>query len=302
MKLESSQPERWRRSISQVVILTAGGSTLRFPKMGRARVGAGSSFFRWQGRLREMGLGSASTVSLAQARELAAKWRAELTAGRNPFDAREVERRASRNGRTFREVAVDLHAAKSPAWRNLKVRRQWMAPLERYAARLMPLSVDQIKTEDVLGCLQPIWTTKPETASRVRGRIEGVLDAARVRGLIPPNEANPARWRGHLSHLLPKRRKLSRGHHPAMAYRDVPQFIRQLRAREAVAALALEFLILTASRTNEVLGACWDEVDFASRLWTVPGRRMKSGASIVFPSPPVQSKSLGWRAKLALEN
>ena len=106
--------------------------------------------FRWQGRLREMGLGSAATVSLAQARELADRWRAELAAGRNPLDTREVERRSTQSGQTFREIALDLHAAKSPAWRNAKVRRQWMAPLERYAARLMPLPVDQIRTEDVL--------------------------------------------------------------------------------------------------------------------------------------------------------
>ena len=109
------------------------------------------------------------------------------------------------------------------------------------------------------------------------GRVESVLDAARARGLIAPNEANPARWRGHLAHLLPKRQKLSRGHHRAMAYQDVPEFVLKLRAREAVAALALEFLILTASRTNEVLGARWEELDFASRVWTLPRQRMKGG-------------------------
>ena len=135
--------------------------------------------FRWQGKLREMGLGSAATVPLAQARELAGKWRAELVAGRNPLDVREAERRAMQNGRTFGEIAAELYAAKSPGWRNPKVRKQWMTPLERYAHRLMSMPVDQIRTEDVLACLQPIWTTKSETASRVRGRIEAVIDAAR---------------------------------------------------------------------------------------------------------------------------
>jgi integrase len=233
--------------------------------------------FRWHGKLREMGLGSAATVSLAQARELAGKWRAELVAGRNPLDVREAERRAMQKGRTSGEIAAELYAAKSPGWRNAKVRKQWMTPLERYADRLMSMPVDQIRTEDVLACLQPIWTTKSETASRVRARIESVIDAARARGLIAPNEANPGRWRGHLSHLLPKSRKLTRGHHAAMPYRDVPAFIIRLREREAVAALALEFTILTGARTNEVLGARWIEIDADARVWTVPPHRMKGG-------------------------
>ena len=233
--------------------------------------------FRWQGKLREMGLGSAATVPLAQARELAGKWRAELVAGRNPLDVREAERRAMQKGRTFGEIAAELYAAKSPGWRNPKVRKQWMTPLERYADRLMSMPVDQIRTEDVLACLQPIWTTKSETASRVRGRIEAVIDAARARGLISPNEANPARWRGHLSHLLPKRQKLLRGHLAAMPYSDVPEFVTALRSRSGVAALALEFTILTAARTSEVLAARWDEIDTNSRVWTVPAKRMKAG-------------------------
>jgi integrase len=233
--------------------------------------------FRWHGKLREMGLGSAATVSLAQARELAGKWRSELTAGNNPLDVREATRRANQAGRTFRDAASEFHADKSKGWKNAKVRKQWLTPLERYAGRLMLLTVDQIKTGDVLACLQPIWSTKPETASRVRGRIEAVLDAARARGLIDPNEANPARWRGHLSHLLPKQKKLSRGHHAAMPYRDVPEFVGMLREREAVAAFALEFTILTAARTSEVLGMRWAEIDAESRVWIVPGVRMKSG-------------------------
>ena len=252
-----------------------GGLYLSISKDGATTRRRWVFLFRWHGKLKEMGLGPAATVSLAEARQLAAKWRTEVNAGRNPLESRVAERRAQQAIRTFGEVAAEFYDAKSPGWRNEKVRKQWMTPLERYAARLMPLPVNEIGTEDVLAVLQPIWTTKSETASRVRGRIEVVIDAARARGLIAPNEANVARWRGHLSHLLPKRRKLTRGHHAAMPYREVPGFISRLREREAMAALALEFLILTAARTGEVLGARWAEMDLEVRVWTVPANRMK---------------------------
>ena len=252
-----------------------GGLYLSISKDGATTRRRWVFLFRWHGKLKEMGLGPAATVSLAEARQLAAKWRTEVNAGRNPLESRVAERRAQQAIRTFGEVAAEFYDAKSQGWRNEKVRKQWMTPLERYAARLMPLPVNEIGTEDVLAVLQPIWTTKSETASRVRGRIEVVIDAARARGLIAPNEANVARWRGHLSLLLPKRRKLTRGHHAAMSYRDVPGFIGRLREREAMAALALEFLILTAARTGEVLGARWVEIDVEARVWTVPAKRMK---------------------------
>jgi integrase len=254
-----------------------GGLYLAISKDGATERRRWVFLFRRQGKLKEMGLGSAASVSLAQARELAAKWRAEIAAGRNPMDSRAAERRAQKAVPTFGEVAAELHAAKSHGWRNLKVRQQWMSPLQRYATRLIAMPVNEIATEHVLAVLEPIWSAKPETASRVRSRIEAVIDAARVRGLIARNEANPARWRGHLSHLLPKRRKLTRGHHAAMCYRDVPAFIGRLREREPVAALALEFLILTAARTNEVLGARWDEIDTEARVWRVPADRTKGG-------------------------
>ena len=128
-----------------------------------------------------------------------------------------------------------------------------------------------------MGVLQPIWQTTPETASRLRGRIETVLDAARAKGHIARNEANPARWRGHLDKLLSKRQKLTRGHHAAMAFDDVPEFIGKLRERPAIAAMALEFLILTAARSGEVLGARWAEMDMIAKVWTVPAARMKAG-------------------------
>jgi len=147
--------------------------------------------------------------------------------------------------------------------------------LREYAAPLRRLPVDKITTDDVLSVLKPIWNEKPETASRLRGRIERVLDAAKAQGLR--SGENPARWRGHLDQLLPKRQRLTRGHHAAMSYTDVPAFVGELQVRQATAALALEFAILTAARSGEVLGACWDEFDLDRAVWTVPAGRMKAG-------------------------
>ena len=232
--------------------------------------------YRWHGQLKEMGLGSATTVSLAAARELAGRWRRELGSGKNPLQVRAAERHASETMLTFREVAAAYYEAKKHEWRNDKVRRQWMTPIERYAQRLMKLPINEIRTEDILTALQPIWNEKPETARRVRQRIEAVIDAARARGLISPDVANPARWKGHLQHWLAKHSKLSRGHQPAMPYNQVPGFIAELRARDGLAPVALEFTILTGGRTSEVLGATWSEIDFETRVWTVPANRMKA--------------------------
>jgi integrase len=229
--------------------------------------------FMRRGRSREMGLGGAG-VSLAVARERAADARRMLAAGQNPIDAA----RLAKAGRpTFGEVADDYLSAKQSEWRNAKHRAQWEMTLQCYCAPLRSRPVDEIGTTAVLEVLQPLWASIPETASRLRGRIETVLDAARARGLIGQHEANPARWRGHLDKLLPKRQKLTRGHHAAMPFADVPQFMARLRQRDAVAAMALEFTILTAARTGEAIGARWDEIDFEQSLWTVPAARMKGG-------------------------
>jgi integrase len=229
--------------------------------------------FMRRGRSQEMGLGGAG-VSLAVARERAADARRMLVAGQNPIDGA----RLAREGRpTFGQVADDFLSAKQSEWHNVKHRAQWAMTLQRYCAPLRSVPVDEIDTTAVLEVLQPLWASIPETASRVRGRIETVLDAARARGLIGPHEANPARWRGHLDKLLPKRQKLTRGHHAAMPFADVPQFMARLRKRDAVAALALEFTILTAARSGEVLGARWNEIDFGRKVWTVPAARMKGG-------------------------
>jgi integrase len=147
--------------------------------------------------------------------------------------------------------------------------------LTKYAAPLRDKPIAAVHTDDVLSVLAPIWQTKNETASRLRGRIERVLDAARAKGLR--SGENPARWRGHLDHLLPRRQRLSRGHHAALPYPDVPAFVAGLREREAIAALALEFLILNASRLGEVLGAKWNEIDLEAKVWTIPPERMKAG-------------------------
>jgi integrase len=163
----------------------------------------------------------------------------------------------------------------SAGFRNEKHKAQWRMTLETYAAPLRGRPVDTITTDDVLAVLKPIWLEKPETASRLRGRIEKVLDAAKAKG--HREGENPARWRGHLDHLLPRPSKLTRGHHAAMPYEKVPPFVGQLRGRQATAALALEFCILTAARSGEVLGAKWSEIDLEKKLWTVPAARMKAG-------------------------
>ena len=232
--------------------------------------------FTYCGRVTEMGLGGHGTT-LAEARKKADGARKIIADGKNPIEARRESERVAAAKLTFGQCADALLVAKCPEWRNDKHRAQWAMTLAEYARPLHALPVDEIDTEAVLGVLQSLWQAKPETASRLRGRIETVLDAARAKGHIARNEANPARWRGHLDKLLPKRQKLTRGHHAAMAFDDVPEFIGKLRGRQATAALALEFLILTAARSGEVLGARWAEFDLEGKVWTVPAARMKAG-------------------------
>lgn len=227
--------------------------------------------FRWRGRLREMGLGGLSSVTLAKARVRAAEARQLVADGVNPLDLK----RAQEAVPTFGEMADAVVTALGPQWRNEKHKAQWSATLTTDAAALRPIRVDRIETADVLVTLKPIWAEKPETASRLRGRIERVLDAAKAKG--HREGENPARWKGHLDHLLPKRQKLTRGHHAALPFAEVPAFMADLRERNATAALALEFLILTAARSGEVRGATWAEIDPADKVWIVPASRMKAG-------------------------
>jgi integrase len=226
--------------------------------------------YRWHGKPTEIGFGSARDVTLARARELATGARIRLAQGVNPKDARKPAA-----GATFGECADRLVEAMRPSWRNEKHASQWQMTLGNYAFSIRRLPVADVSVDAVLEVLKPIWGSKPETASRLRGRIEKVLDAAKAQGLRFGE--NPARWRGHLDHLLPKPSKLTRGHHAAMPYADVPAFMSDLKAREAVAARALEFTILTATRSGEVLGARWEEIDLDRGVWTVPPQRMKGG-------------------------
>ena len=227
--------------------------------------------FTWRGTAKEMGLGSANDVPLADARERAADARRLLARDLNPID----ERKRGGGIPTFGALADDVCETLAAGFRNEKHKAQWRMTLETYAAPLRSKPVDTISTEDVLAVLKPIWTAKPETASRLRGRIEKVLDAAKAKGFRKTE--NPARWRGHLDHLLPKPLKLSRGHHAAMPYEELPAFMGELRQRQATAALALEFCILTAARSGEVLGCRWSEIDLDKKVWTVPAHRMKAG-------------------------
>jgi integrase len=228
--------------------------------------------FQWHGKRKEMGLGSALAVSLGEARDRARGARAALEAGKNPIDERRADR-ASKDLHTFGAIADQLVQDLSPQWKSPIHRRQWTTTLTVDAAPLRALPASSITTDDVLGILRPIWEQKPETASRLRGRIERVLDAAKVKGLRTGE--NPARWKGHLELLLPKRQALTRRHHPAMPYPEVREFMRELRQRDGVSYMALEFTILTAARTGEVIQATQAEFDLQNRLWNRPAAHMK---------------------------
>ena len=226
--------------------------------------------FLWQSRPREMGLGSYPEVSLADAREKALAGRRLARSGVDPIAARKKSERVT----TFGELADEIAGRLAEGFRNAKHKAQWRMTLTVYAEPLRAKPVDKIETADVLAVLQPIWQAKPETASRLRGRIERILNAAKAKGYRTGE--NPAAWRGHLENLLPKPSPLSRGHHAAMRYQDVPAFVAKLREREAVAGLALEFAILTAARSSEILGARWFEIDLDANVWTIPAERMKA--------------------------
>jgi integrase len=235
--------------------------------------------FRWQGRPKEVGLGSASEgsrlyLTLAQARTRAAAMRELLADGKDPLAEKQKEQAATKP-QTFGECASSLIATKQAGWRNEKHRQQWTNTLTSYCAPIWGTRVADVNTEGVLKCLQPIWQSKPETASRVRGRIEAVLSAAKVLG--HRTGENPALWKGNLDQLLPRSKKLSRGHHAAMAYAEVPAFLASLHERRGAAALALEWTILCASRTGEAIGASWGEIDLEARVWSIPAARMKAG-------------------------
>ena len=237
--------------------------------------------YRKNDRQREMGLGGIDTVSLALAREMAAAARVKLQAGIDPIDARNA---AAIEVPTFGDFADQFIEIMKPQFRNEKHIEQWKMTLREYAKPLRSKPVDQITVEDILKALQPIWLTKNETASRTRGRIERVLDAARTKGFRTGE--NPAIWRGNLANLLPKRKKLARGHHAALPYVEVPSCVGRLRERKSTSARALEFTILTAARSGETMGMRWKEVDRNSAIWTVPEERMKAHREHQVPLTP----------------
>src|SRR5215469_10882407 len=237
--------------------------------------------FRKEGKLREMGLGPLHTIGLAEARQKAQDCRRKRLDGIDPIEAKRAALATARlddaKTMTFRQCAESYIKAHRAGWRNPKHAEQWPSTLATYVYPVFgALPVQAIDVGLVLKALEPIWTVKPETASRVRGRIESVLDWAVARGYRKGE--NPARWRGHLENLLPARSKVQRvEHHAALPYPEIGSFMAELRQRDGTAALAFEFAILTAARTSEAVGARWGEVDLAQRLWTVPPERMKAG-------------------------
>jgi integrase len=263
------------------------------------RSGAQSWVYRFmlKGKARDIGLSrcpealallqktGGDNLTLAQARDVALIYRMKVKLeGIDPLTEREDAEKAAAAAKqaekaaavTFKEMAEQFLSMNEANWRNAKHRQQWRNTLNTYAYPVLgSMRVGDIETLHVLQVLEPIWTSKSETAGRIRGRIEAILDAAKVRGYR--SGENPARWRGHLAQLLPARTKLSRGHHRAAPYDEVPSILAALRSHSAVGALALEFTILTAARTGEAIGATWEEIDFQKGVWTIPAHRMKAG-------------------------
>jgi integrase len=241
-----------------------------------------SWLFRYtlHGRAREMGLGALKDMTLAEARDAALASRKLLLSGLDPIEHRQEARivaKARLNAHAFRGVAARYIESHEAGWRNPKHAAQWGATLATYAYPVFgERPVATVDTAAVMEALEPIWRTKPETASRLRGRIEAVLNYAKAQGWC--SEDNPARWRGHLSNLLPARRKVAKvKHHAALPYAEVSAFMHDLTSQAGTAALALRLVILTACRTGEAIGAKWREVDAREATWTVPAERMKAG-------------------------
>jgi integrase len=241
--------------------------------------------YQLAGKRREMGLGGFPTVTLKKAREAAADHRKLLSQDIDPLVNRDTERKASRLAEearqaraiSFKSVAEDYITAHKAGWKNVKHGQQWLNTLTTYAFPVIgETPTEEITTEQILKILTPIWHTKPETASRVRNRMEMVLDAAKARRLREGE--NPARWRGHLDKLLPPRAKVKAVvHHPALPWRELPGFISRIKERQEPTYKAMLLTILTACRTNEALAAVWDEIDLKNAVWKIPAHRMKAG-------------------------
>lgn len=241
-------------------------------------------------KLRSLGLGPAHTITLLEARKRARQARQQLLDGIDPIDAKHAHREHAKLERarvmTFRQAAEAYIEDNKAGWKNAKHGEQWKSTLERYAyPTIGDLPVAAVDTGLVTKILRPIWATKTETASRLRGRIENVLSWATVQHYRTGD--NPARWVGHLDKLLPKRSEVQKvEHHPALPYTAIGEFMVELRKQKNMAATALEFTILTAARTGEVIAARWDEIDLAEKLWTIPAARMKAKKEHRVPLSP----------------
>jgi integrase len=234
------------------------------------------------GKRREMGLGSAETVGLKDARDAAEAAHKLLSANIDPLEHKKASKAAAAlavaRSLTFKEAAARFIEAQRSGWKNAKHAKLWTASLETHVyPELGSLAVAQISVEDVLRALEGLWNEKPETASRLRGRIEAILSWCAVRGYRDRNTINPAAWRGNLEKALPARSKVRKvQHHKALPYADVPAFMARLDEQSGAGALALRLAILTAARTGEVLGARWSEFDLKEGVWTIPAERMKA--------------------------
>jgi integrase len=263
------------------------GDGLYFRTLGQSRA---YWVYRYHagGKEREMSLGPYPELSLSEARE---KHIAERKAVRvdktDPLARRRADKAAvaiAKTGTpTFGQCADDYLASHETAWGNAKHAAQWRMTLTRYCEPIRKMPVDQVDTKAVLRVLEPMWARTPETANRLRARIEAVLASAQVKGHINTERPNPARWKGWLAELLPNPKKLAQRHHAAMPHKDLPAFMARLRGTPGVAAKALAFITLTAARSGEALNATWDEIDLATATWTVPGSRMKMGVEHAVP-------------------
>jgi integrase len=249
-----------------------------------SQTGAKSWLFRYSangGKRREMGLGAYPSVSLAEARQRAEECRKLTTAGKDPLEVRKAEKQAAQieaaRQMSFRQCAEAYIETHRSTWKNAKHAYQWPQSLGTFVYPVFgDCPVQDVDVSLVIQALKPIWRTKTETAIRTRGRIERILDWARVSGFRTGE--NPARWRGHLDQLLPAPSKIAKvEHHAALPYAEIGAFMKLLRAQGGLAARSLEFTILMAARTGEVIGARWEEIDFTAKVWSIPGERMKAG-------------------------
>jgi integrase len=276
--LNRLSPLKVRKLKGRGMYADGGGLYLRISDSGTK-----GWIFRYNddGKLHDMGLGPVHTIGLPRARELAREYRELRLQGIDPITYRRASVAARRvsdaKAMTFKQCADAYIAAHEVGWRNAEHRRQWSKTLAQHAhPTIGDLPVAAIDTALVMKVLEPIWRTIPETATRVRGRIESILDWARARSYR--SGENPARWRGHIDHLLPARGKVQTVKHlPALPYEEVADFMASLRQETSLGARALEFAVLTAARTGEVLGATWSEIDLKARTWTIPAERMKAG-------------------------